>query len=695
MKTWNRFPTLCGVLLLVVGCTATVPPVDESATATSAASVPSVSESADPATVTSSATAAALPLDPTVIILDASGSMKAEDAPGRRIDAAKNAVLTLVGGLPDGAPLGLIVYGTGTDSSDAAKTAGCQDIKTLVPLGPVEKVAFTTAVNGVTASGYTPIGAALRAAVAELPASGPRNVVIVSDGEDTCAPPDPCEVAKDLGASVGGLAVHAVGFRVTGAAKDQLTCIAKAGGGSYVDAANAAQLQARLRSATDPNAAVNTLTSTGYSGMQIGMTIAQAKGVDPSISADSSGTVTIVWRDCDLTFTDGALVGIVPHTAVPTQDGLAVGDDVSRAGQLYGSAAPVTGSGRTHAIFAATEGGDVGYDVTFVPDAADAGQLSGPVRSIAMCLCKPAQTAASSVDANAYLKTPGRWWFRTPDDGWACSISTRLFCETRAWSGNSAATSPPPIGPDYSPPDADGPGTMIGGIVMASSTDVTYGTAIHGDGSEFVYDKDKGTPGLGKTLADGEVLTAGGYRCFVTGFAVTCSAPPTGVGFSVSQNAYMLYPRDGTVPEPGHSVLQFNSGVGGAYEAGATPTSTATPSGSANQLSDYVGYWESKFTRLTINTDSTGTYEIANPCCQRVDFPITIDANQDGSLIGTVSGEPTREGGMETDLPTGAKVDMRFKPGRTGEVLLVHSDLNPAGVEVAVCGTGQTDPDCR
>jgi hypothetical protein len=65
-------------------------------------------------------------------------------------------------------------------------------------------------------------------------------------------------------------------------------------------------------------------------------------------------------------------------------------------------------------------------------------------------------------------------------------------------------------------------------------------------------------------LADGQVLTAGGYRCFVTGFAVTCSAPATGLGFTVSQVAYLLYPRDGTAPEPGQPVLQSNADAGGA-----------------------------------------------------------------------------------------------------------------------------------
>jgi hypothetical protein len=104
----------------------------------------------------------------------------------------------------------------------------------------------------------------------------------------------------------------------------------------------------------------------------------------------------------------------------------------------------------------------------------------------------------------------------------------------------------------------------MGGFVWLSSAEVTYGTGIHGDRSEFYYDVNKGVRGLGKTLADGQVLTAGGYRCFVTGFAVTCSVPTTGVGFTASQDAYLLYPRDGTVPEPGQPVLQPNTDAGGA-----------------------------------------------------------------------------------------------------------------------------------
>jgi Ca-activated chloride channel homolog len=106
---------------------------------------------------------------PVMIVLDASGSMNQDDAPGPRIDAAKAAVKNLVTGLPADAQVGLMVYGTSTGSTDAEKAAGCQDISTLIPVSTLDTAALTAAVDGVHASGYTPIGNALRAASDALP----------------------------------------------------------------------------------------------------------------------------------------------------------------------------------------------------------------------------------------------------------------------------------------------------------------------------------------------------------------------------------------------------------------------------------------------------------------------------------------------------------------------------------------------
>jgi Ca-activated chloride channel family protein len=59
----------------------------------------------------------------------------------------------------------------------------------------------------VAARVVTPIGESLRQAAAALPADGPRAIGLVSDGIDTCAPPEPCDVAGELAGAGVELAV--------------------------------------------------------------------------------------------------------------------------------------------------------------------------------------------------------------------------------------------------------------------------------------------------------------------------------------------------------------------------------------------------------------------------------------------------------------------------------------------------------
>lgn len=174
-------------------------------------------------------------LAPVMVVLDGSGSMLATDGTGTKIDAAKAAVHRMVEQVPDNAQLGLEVYGTKTGSSDAEKAAGCQDISLVHPVGPVDRAGIGDAVDAVNPRGYTPIGQSLRRAADALPKQGPRSIVLVSDGEDTCAPPDPCEVAKELKQRGVDLIVHTVGLGVDDSTRAQLTCIAAATGGNYTD----------------------------------------------------------------------------------------------------------------------------------------------------------------------------------------------------------------------------------------------------------------------------------------------------------------------------------------------------------------------------------------------------------------------------------------------------------------------------
>ncbi|TCP45770.1 Ca-activated chloride channel family protein [Tamaricihabitans halophyticus] len=186
-------------------------------------------------------------LAPVMVTLDASGSM-ADTLPsgGTKMDAAKSALTGLVDSVDETAELGLQVYGSQTGESPEEKAEGCTDVVTAQPVGPVEPDTIKQAVNDVEPSGYTPIGAALRAASDELPSEGPRAVVLISDGLDTCAPPDPCEVASELAEDGVDLSVHAVGFQVDAKAREQLSCIAESTGGSYTDASDEGQLEEEL-----------------------------------------------------------------------------------------------------------------------------------------------------------------------------------------------------------------------------------------------------------------------------------------------------------------------------------------------------------------------------------------------------------------------------------------------------------------
>lgn len=182
----------------------------------------------------------------TAIIMDASSSMLEPDEDGTRLDVAKRATDQLIDSLPETAQVGMLAYGAGESDAPENRDKGCQDIRTLAPVGRVDKAKLKADVAGLEAKGYTPIGNSLRAAAEELGPDGQRSIVLVSDGIDTCAPPDPCEVAKELAKDGIGLAVHVVGFKVDAAARAQLECIAKETGGTYRQADDAAALTESL-----------------------------------------------------------------------------------------------------------------------------------------------------------------------------------------------------------------------------------------------------------------------------------------------------------------------------------------------------------------------------------------------------------------------------------------------------------------
>ncbi|HEY8339290.1 MAG TPA: VWA domain-containing protein, partial [Egibacteraceae bacterium] len=177
-----------------------------------------------------------------LIVLDASKSMN-EDAGngGTRLDAAKRAVAQLVERVPEGAPLGLRVYGAKV--AETSREQACRDTELTIPVGPLDKQRMTDVVKGLEGKGRTPIGNSLLAAPDDLgSAAGRRTVILVSDGGDNCAPPNPCEAAREVARQGLELTISVVGLQVNERVRRQLECIARAGGGSYSDVQDAGKL---------------------------------------------------------------------------------------------------------------------------------------------------------------------------------------------------------------------------------------------------------------------------------------------------------------------------------------------------------------------------------------------------------------------------------------------------------------------
>ncbi|MDZ7840417.1 MAG: vWA domain-containing protein [Gammaproteobacteria bacterium] len=177
-----------------------------------------------------------------LFILDGSGSMwgRVDDTP--KISIAKEVMTELVGELPDDARAGLYAYGH-------REKGDCADIESLVALGPLDRQALVERIQGLSPKGKTPITDAVKQAVEELRRiEEAASVVLVSDGLESCGG-DPCaavQAAREAGVE---FRMHVVGFGLGDTDAGQLQCMARAGGGEYYTAANAAELSQALQEA--------------------------------------------------------------------------------------------------------------------------------------------------------------------------------------------------------------------------------------------------------------------------------------------------------------------------------------------------------------------------------------------------------------------------------------------------------------
>ena len=189
------------------------------------------------------------------LILDASGSM-ADPLPSgeTKLAAAKRVLNSFLDTLPKNANVALRVYGHKGSSAEADKGLSCASSELLYPFQPLDVGHFQQAIDSFQPQGWTPLAASFEAARDDFaqfdPASSSNFVYVVTDGIETCDG-DPVAAAGDLHASNVQPLVNIVGFDLDPGTADQLQQAADAGGGTFYQASNAAELNRVFLQDTD------------------------------------------------------------------------------------------------------------------------------------------------------------------------------------------------------------------------------------------------------------------------------------------------------------------------------------------------------------------------------------------------------------------------------------------------------------
>ncbi len=179
-----------------------------------------------------------------IFILDASGSMAAQIQGRVKIDIAKEVLSGLVKDLPGSAQVGLVAYGH-------RQKGDCSDVEEIAPMATPDKEGLINRIKGINPRGMTPITFSVRKVIEGLKGiEANTTIVLVSDGEETCKG-DPCALVRELKSSGIKFVLHVIGFDVNERQRVELSCIAKAGGGSYFSANNAGELATAAKKAVE------------------------------------------------------------------------------------------------------------------------------------------------------------------------------------------------------------------------------------------------------------------------------------------------------------------------------------------------------------------------------------------------------------------------------------------------------------
>jgi hypothetical protein len=178
-----------------------------------------------------------------IIVLDASSSMGAKIGNTTKIAAVRSELGQAVTAYRDRLAFGLVAFGH-------RKASNCADSEVLAKPGELTAETQNKLFDKVKPKGQAPVAAALSDAAKAGQAQSKLDIVLIADGGDTCDA-DLCSTAVALKEKAPSLRIHVIGF---GAKEDEikpLACVAAATGGSFMAAADAAELKQGLATALD------------------------------------------------------------------------------------------------------------------------------------------------------------------------------------------------------------------------------------------------------------------------------------------------------------------------------------------------------------------------------------------------------------------------------------------------------------
>ena len=178
------------------------------------------------------------------LVLDTSGSMRERLGRQRRIDVAKVVLARLVAEqLAPGTPVALRTF--------RPEQRSCES-DLVVPLGPLDPAAMGATIDALEAvkTVQTPLAAAIAAVADDLAqVDGPRIIVVVSDGRETCGG-DPEAAVQSLIDEGFDVSVNVVGLGLDRKSRREVARLAEIGGGTYYEARDADGLAKALKRAT-------------------------------------------------------------------------------------------------------------------------------------------------------------------------------------------------------------------------------------------------------------------------------------------------------------------------------------------------------------------------------------------------------------------------------------------------------------